>query len=111
MVLAETFEHSIFRQSLARLFTTGPDGHLDQGFNATIEVGLPKVRAARISQCMKSPDSCHSGLPSYSYLNLQHEESAAAQCQTRQLRQSSVQLLRRIRSTQLPPLAQRLQHH
>lgn len=43
MVLAETFDHSIFRQSLSRLFATGPDGLLDQGFNATLEVGLPKV--------------------------------------------------------------------
>lgn len=107
MVLAETFDHSIFRQSLARLFTTGPDGHLDQGFNATIEVGLPKVRAARISQCKKFPNSCHSGLPRYPCFNLQHEGTMP----TRRLRHSSVQLLRRIRLTQLPPLRQRLQRH
>ena len=44
MILAETFDHSVFRQSLARTFATGPDGLLDQGFNATLEVALPKVR-------------------------------------------------------------------
>jgi hypothetical protein len=44
MILAETFDHSIFRQSLARTFATGPDGLLEQGFNATLEVALPKVR-------------------------------------------------------------------
>jgi hypothetical protein len=43
MILAETFDHSIFRQSLARTFATGPDGLLEQGFNATLEVALPKV--------------------------------------------------------------------
>lgn len=43
MILAETFDHSIFTQSLARMFATGPDGLLDQGFNATLEVALPQV--------------------------------------------------------------------
>ena len=43
MILAETFDHSIFRQSLARMFATGPDGLLEQGYNATLEVALPKV--------------------------------------------------------------------
>jgi hypothetical protein len=43
MILAETFDHSIFWQSLARTFATGPDGLLEQGFNATLEVALPKV--------------------------------------------------------------------
>ena len=43
MILAETFDHRIFRQSLQRMFATGPDGLLEQGFNATLEVALPKV--------------------------------------------------------------------
>ena len=43
MILAETFDHSIFRQSLARMFATGPAGLLEQGYNATLEVALPKV--------------------------------------------------------------------
>ena len=45
MVLAETFDHSTFRQSLARLLATGQDGLLDQGFDATLEVALPKVQS------------------------------------------------------------------
>eukprot|EP00898_Chlorokybus_atmophyticus_P006829 jgi/Chlat1/7147/Chrsp57S06816 len=38
MVLAETFSHSIFKQSLQRMFRTDEEGHLRMAFNATMEV-------------------------------------------------------------------------
>ena len=37
MVLAETFDHSIFRETLARMFTSTEEGHLTMAFNATVE--------------------------------------------------------------------------
>ena len=45
MVLAETFDHDIFRKSLARMFASEAEGHLRMAFNATVEVRL-RVRAA-----------------------------------------------------------------
>lgn len=63
MILAETFDHSIFRQSLARMFATGPDGHLEQGYNATLEVALPNV--SRLSELLPKLHSsrCSLALP------------------------------------------------
>jgi hypothetical protein len=52
MILAETFDHSIFRQSLQRTFATRPDGLLEQGFNATLEVALPKVPSVDVLICL-----------------------------------------------------------
>lgn len=43
IILGETFDHPTFRRSLGRVFASGPDGHLDCGFNATLEVIAPKV--------------------------------------------------------------------
>jgi len=47
MVLAETFDHVIFRQSLARMFERDADLHLSMAFNATVEASLD-LRAARL---------------------------------------------------------------
>lgn len=38
MVLAETFDHAVFRQSLARMFASDPEDHLRMAFNASVEV-------------------------------------------------------------------------
>lgn len=43
MVLAETFSHEIYRQSLARLFELDENGHLQMYFNATLEVAVSRV--------------------------------------------------------------------
>lgn len=43
MILGETFDHATLRSSLGRVLATGPDGHPDCGYNATVEVIAPKV--------------------------------------------------------------------
>ncbi len=43
MILGETFDHATFRRSLGRVFAAAPDGQLDCGFNATLEVFAPKA--------------------------------------------------------------------
>ena len=50
MVLAETFEHAIFRQSLGRLFERDASGHLRMAFNATVEV-TTRVRGSNRCAC------------------------------------------------------------
>ena len=45
MVLAETFDHVIFRQSLARMFERDADGHLSMAFNATVEASQVRTTA------------------------------------------------------------------
>ena len=62
MVLGETFDHETFRASLARLFTTGEDGALDQAFNATLEVVVPKVCATLMKQGIR-PCRCEATGP------------------------------------------------
>jgi len=42
MILGETFDHATLRSSLGRVLATGPDGHPDCGYNATVEVIAPK---------------------------------------------------------------------
>jgi hypothetical protein len=49
MVLAEEFSHSIFRQSLARMFDTDANGDLRMAFNATMEVLCTKVCGLNLS--------------------------------------------------------------
>lgn len=44
MVLAETFGHSLLRQSLARLFQRDEQGLLDMAWHATLDVLTPPVR-------------------------------------------------------------------
>lgn len=43
VVLAETFSHDIYRQSLARLFELDENGHLQMYFNATLDVAVSRV--------------------------------------------------------------------
>ena len=43
VVLAETFSHEIYRQSLARLFELDEHGHLQMYFNATLDVAVSRV--------------------------------------------------------------------
>lgn len=42
MVLADTFNSAIFKQSFMRLFLKDPEGHLIMGFNATLDVQTTK---------------------------------------------------------------------
>ena len=43
MVLAETFSHDIYRNSLARLYELDENGHLQMYFNATLDLIMSKV--------------------------------------------------------------------
>lgn len=56
MILADSFNMSIFKQSFQRIFTKDENGHLEMGFNATFDVQVSRRGLRRQSEAVANDD-------------------------------------------------------